>query len=406
MRKYKAVVIDGKKVLRSLTITGICAIIITLSLINISIVQPEIHITDSIGVKNALNEIIPAPETISGPRIGPKEQLSLGIKKGFTFLLTFDPWDNRTAVLGALPIVKVVNSTYLAKRLDDSAVLVYNPENADLGEGSPDVTPNAAGEYPITEIDSGQAKALEGTKNKILIRNETNFGINIGEMLSSSLGFNMKGSSPKVLIIHTHTTESYTPEGATVYSASSGDRSLDAQKNMIAIGEAAKEVFEANGISVIHDKTVHDHPSFNGSYANSLKTIEKHKAKHPEISIVLDLHRDAFVDEKGSKAKFVTEINGEKVAQLMFVVGTNAGGLDHPNWRENMKLALKFQNRITEKYPTLMRGVNLRKERFNGHTTPGSMIIEVGSSGNTLNEALRGIRLAAGEMADFLNTLK
>ena len=126
---------------------------------------------------------------------------------------------------------------------------------------------------------------------------------------------------------------------------------------------------------------------------------------YPELSVVLDLHRDAFIYDDGSKAKFVTEIDGEKTAQLMLVVGTNGGGLDHPNWRENMKLALKLQNRICEKYPTLMRGVNLRKERFNGHTTPGSMIIEVGSSGNTLSEAIRGAELAAAEIADFLNGL-
>ena len=89
----------------------------------------------------------------------------------------------------------------------------------------------------------------------------------------------------------------------------------------------------------------------------------------------------------------------------MFVIGTNAGGLEHPNWRENMKLALKFQSRICDKYPNLMRGVNLRKERFNGHTTYGSMIIEVGSSGNTLDEAIRGAKMCAAEMAEYLNNL-
>jgi stage II sporulation protein P len=137
-----------------------------------------------------------------------------------------------------------------------------------------------------------------------------------------------------------------------------------------------------------------------------LKTVESYKAQYPSICIVLDLHRDAYVYENGSKAKFVTDIDGQKTAQLMLVVGTNGGGLDHSDWRENMKLALKLQNTILQKYPTLMRGVNLRKERFNGHTTHGSMIIEVGSSGNTLAEAKRGATLGAEEIARFLNTLK
>ena len=174
---------------------------------------------------------------------------------------------------------------------------------------------------------------------------------------------------------------------------------------MIAVGEAIKSVFEEKGIAVMHDTTIHDHPSFNGSYANSLKTVESYKEKYPELAVVFDIHRDAFVYDDGSKAKFVTEIDGEKAAQLMFVVGTNGGGLDHPNWRENMKLALKLQNAISGKYPSLMRGVNLRKERFNGHTTAGSLIIEAGSSGNALGEAIYGAKLGAAEIAEFLKGL-
>jgi stage II sporulation protein P len=216
----------------------------------------------------------------------------------------------------------------------------------------------------------------------------------------------MIGKGPKVLIIHTHTTECYSPEGAVTYNTGKSDRTLDETSDMIAVGETVEAVFDKHDIPTIHDKTVHDHPSFNGSYASSLKTIESYLKKYPSICIVLDLHRDAFVYENGSKAKFVTRIDGKNAAQLMFVVGTNGGGLDHPHWRENMKLALQLQNSIVQKYPSLMRGVNLRKERFNGHTTKGSLIIEVGSSGNTLAEAKQGAALGAEEIAKFLNGLK
>jgi stage II sporulation protein P len=226
--------------------------------------------------------------------------------------------------------------------------------------------------------------------------------VDVESMLSTPLNLNLKEKGPKVLIVHTHASECYSPQGAESYKAGTSDRSLDNSRNMIAVGEAAKKVFEKWGIEVIHDKTIHDHPNFNGSYANSLKTVEGYLAKYTSICVVLDLHRDAFVYENGSKAKFVTEINGEKTAQLMLVVGTDAGGLEHPYWRENMKLALKIQNRIMEKYPGLMRGVNLRRERFNGHTTRGSLIIEVGSSGNSLDEAVRGITLGAEEIAKLL----
>ena len=104
-------------------------------------------------------------------------------------------------------------------------------------------------------------------------------------------------------------------------------------------------------------------------------------------------------------AKPVTEIDGRKAAQLMFVVGTDANGLYHPNWRNNMTFAIQLQNAINNKYPTLMRYINLRQERFNGHTTNGSLIIEVGSSGNTLDEAIYGMTLAAEVIADYLLSL-
>ena len=184
------------------------------------------------------------------------------------------------------------------------------------------------------------------------------------------------------------------------------DRSLDKSQNVVKVGEAMKQIFEEKGISVIHDTTLHDHPNFNGSYENSKKTVNSYLKKYPEICIVLDVHRDAFIYDDGSKAKFVSEINGKKAALLMFVVGSDAGGLEHPQWKENMKLALKLQSAISQRYPTLMRGVNLRTERFNGHLTKGSMIIEVGSSGNTLSESVEGAKLGAEAIADFLNTLK
>ena len=89
----------------------------------------------------------------------------------------------------------------------------------------------------------------------------------------------------------------------------------------------------------------------------------------------------------------------------MFVVGTDEKGLYNPDWRENLCAAIHFQTAITQKYPNLMRKINLRRERFNGHTTHASMIIEVGTSGNSLNEALNGIEAAGNCIANYLNSL-
>lgn len=403
MKKYTAVVIDGKKLIRRITVAITAVVVAAACILNINIADIDLSTSGFSFARNAVSETVPALGAADAQNLF--DRAVAAVKKGISFVLTFDPFDPRTLVFGHIPLVHEVSQGFLAVSANKGVEAVFNPKNADMGEGSPEPEAPPAGQYPITAVDSGQQKALGKSKNKILIRNDTNFGINIDEMLSAPLKLDMKGDGPKVLIVHTHATESYSPEGASTYSADKSDRSLDPTKNMLAVGEAVKAVFDRAGIETIHDKTLHDHPNFNGSYANSLKTVEKYKAKYPSICVVLDLHRDAFVYENGSKAKFVTQIGGRDTAQLMLVIGTNGGGLDHPDWRENMKLALKLQNKISQKYPSLMRGVNLRKERFNGHTTYGSMIIEVGSSGNTLSEAIRGATLGAEEIAEFLKSI-
>lgn len=404
MKKYKAVVIDGKKVIRRMTAATIVMVVLLAGILNIRISDFRLPLNVEGLAERALTESV--PQTAGSAELGNTlDELVVAIRKMVSFVLTFDPFDPRTVVFGQVPLIHTVSQSYLASTANAGVSAVFNPKNADQGYGQAEPSTPESGEHLIREVDSSQAKTLGSGKNKILIRNETSFAINTHEMLNAPLSLNINGSGPKVLIVHTHATESYSPEGVTTYQTDKSDRSTDTSQNMIAIGDAIKAVFDKAGISAIHDKTLHDHPSFNGSYANSLKTIESYKAKYPSICVVLDIHRDAFVYEDGSKAKFVAEINGKKAAQLMFVVGTNGAGLDHPNWRENMKFALKLQNKITSKYPRLMRGINLRKERFNGHTTNGSLIIEVGSSGNTLSEAIRGATLGAEEIAEFLNDL-
>lgn len=329
--------------------------------------------------------------------------IAAAARRTLAFFLSFDITDSRTVIAGELPLLRTVSRGPLAVMANGETVAAYNPRGADTGGGSAEPDTPAGGLYPIKTIDSSQGKALG--KGKILIRNETDYGIDINEMLSSKLKLDMKGAGPKVLILHTHATEAYSAEGATEYLSDRSDRSLSEEENVIRIGNVIEEELKKAGIEVLHDKTLHDYPNFNGSYANSLKTIEKYKAQYPSIQAVFDVHRDAFVADDGSKAKFVTDAGGAKAAQLMLVVGTDAGGLEHNNWRENMKLALQLQQFISEKYPTLMRGVNLRRERFNGHTTLGSLIIEVGASGNSMSEAENGARCAAQRIGEYLAAL-
>lgn len=398
MKPYRAIVIDGKKIIRRGLQIGIMAVVISLILINMKIADVQWNIPDG---RRIIHDSIPAIRQNDG-----EGQLSFAeiFKDVFSFVMTFDPYDEKTVFFCELPVIRAVSGGYLARTANRNAEELYTAQNTD--DDTADVPEPQGEQLPIKEVDSSQAKTFGKDSGKILIRNETTYGINVDEMLKAPLTFDMKGNAPKILIVHTHGTESYSPEGAEVYQADKSDRSLDKSQNVVAVGEAMKQIFEERGIAVIHDTTLHDHPDFNGSYENSRKTIEGYLAKYPGICMVLDVHRDAFIYDDGSKAKFVSEIDGKKAAQLMFVVGTDAGGLNHPKWRENMKLALKLQNHINGKYPTLMRGINLRTERFNGHTTCGSIIIEVGSSGNTLAEAIAGARYGTEAIAEFLNTLK
>ena len=145
-----------------------------------------------------------------------------------------------------------------------------------------------------------------------------------------------------------------------------------------------------NVIRTVHDTTVHDYPSYKSAYTRALTTINSNLKKYPSIKAVLDVHRDAFVYEDGSKLRVVSNQNGTETAKVMLVVGTDSMGLEHPNWRGNLAFAAKIQNTAQMMYPGLMRPIDIRRERFNMHASPGSILLEVGSNGNSLQEALEG----------------
>ncbi|MEE0943935.1 MAG: stage II sporulation protein P [Clostridia bacterium] len=234
---------------------------------------------------------------------------------------------------------------------------------------------------------------IENTASSVLeIKNQSGKSVDCEKLVSEPLNFIKKGQKPQVLIIHTHTTESYFDK----------DRSVDENKNMIAVGKVVKEKLTDAGISVIHDTTVHDYPSYNGAYTRAAATTNKRLSENPEINIILDIHRDAIASNDGSKLSLVTEINKEKTAQLMFVVGTDAQ-LSHSKWQENMKLALKLQRKANELYPTLMRPINLREQRFNQQLSEGSIILEVGTNGNSIEEAKRGAVYISDVIVKVLN---
>lgn len=221
----------------------------------------------------------------------------------------------------------------------------------------------------------------------------------LSQLLTKPLSWELQSSEPTVLILHTHATECYTPAAGEEIALSGEYRTLDREQNMVFIGQQVAAILREGGIGVIHDTDFHDSPSYEAAYSSAREAIAQYIAQYPTIQLVLDLHRDA---SGGSGPQLVTTatVGGQQSAQLMLVVGTDAGGSSHENWQENLALALKLQTVLEWENPGLCRDINFRAQRFNQDLTPGSLIVEVGAAGNTRAEAtLAAQALAKGILA-------
>lgn len=219
-------------------------------------------------------------------------------------------------------------------------------------------------------------------------------------------------NGPLVLVLHTHGTESYFEdrtnlsdfaeapvvsyfvEGETVF------RTTDPEKSVVSVGAAFCEALEAQGIPTLHCTVMHDKEDFNDAYVLAAETAKQYLKQYPSIQYVIDLHRDAVV-RGDSYVKSHAEVEGESVAQVMLVVGTNQNGR-HPNWQQNLTVACAFKDKMDALYPSLSRSLYLRTARFNQEFLPGCMLLEVGSAANTLDEARAAARLAAQSLAAMI----
>lgn len=229
------------------------------------------------------------------------------------------------------------------------------------------------------------------------IRNKTDLEADIAALMGEPLTQRLSAAGPQILIIHTHGTEAYLPAAGEEYTPSDPYRTTDPERSVIRVGDALCSALEEYGLRVLHDRTLYDYPSYAGSYERAAASIEAYLAEYPDIALVLDVHRDAIGDAS-TVYKTCAAANG--TAQVMLVCGTDEY-LEHPLWRENLKLALAMQAAAMSANGTLMRPIHLAPERYNQQYTTGSLIIEVGTNGNTLSEALAAAELfgrAAGEM--------
>lgn len=261
----------------------------------------------------------------------------------------------------------------------EEAIVTVVPTAAPATTPQPTVTP----EILETVIAGG-----------ITVDNKTHYNIDTAQLLTEGPSIRLTKGQPQILIIHTHSSEAYTMDDFDQYVPSDDSRTQDLNYNIIRVGDALTEALRDYGLEVIHDREIYDYPSYTGSYTRAGQAIECYLEKYPSIAIVIDLHRDA-IGSGDVVYKTMAEGEGDACAQTMFVVGTDASGLTHPQWEENLKLALYLQSAVHSKHPTLQRPVKLVTERYNQQLTTGSLILEVGSNGNTLREALNAIEMFA-----------
>ena len=247
-----------------------------------------------------------------------------------------------------------------------------------------------------TEVITNNPIALNYNSQygNVKIKNQTSH-----DLTEEMLNPNIEITNKNILLFHTHTCESYTPSENFQYTETGNFRTTDLNYSVARVGTELENQLKSYGHNVIHDTTYHDYPSYNGSYTNSLATVQNILQNNP-TDIIFDIHRDAI----GSRSDYApcVKIGDDVCAQIMFVMGSDEGGLWHPNWNQNLKFAIKVQAKAEEMYPGLFKPLTLTKYRYNQHTGKYASIIEVGATGNTMDQCLNSMKYFAKVLDEIL----
>lgn len=246
-----------------------------------------------------------------------------------------------------------------------------------------------------TEVQSSNVPNKYTTQyNGVKIKNEVKY-----KLTEEILKPDITVKKDNILIYHTHSCESYTPSEKYQYKKTGNFRTTNKNYSVIRVGNELEAQLKTYGYNVIHDESYHDYPSYTGSYANSLKTITKLLDENKNTDVVIDLHRDAIGDSTYAPT---VKIGEEYAAQLMFVIGGNEGSIKHETWAQNLKFAIKVQEKANELYPGLFKPIILRGTTYNQHVTKAATIIEVGATGNTLDQTLVSMKYLAKVLSEVV----
>ena len=244
------------------------------------------------------------------------------------------------------------------------------------------------------------------------INNSTGYSPDIATLIEkklkgdSSVELLAASNEPQVLIIHTHGTEAYSKDGAIYCESDSCDvRTSDTSKNVVAVGRTVAEILNENGISTLHCTIMHDSLQYKDSYARAEETVRRYMEEFPSIKLVIDIHRDSIIKSSGEIVRPVAELDGKAAAQLMCVVGSDWAGDTHPEWENNLSLALKLRERLNGECENICRPVFLKPNTYNQELAPFSLLVEVGAEGNSLEEAERSAELFAKALGSLFDEI-
>lgn len=265
------------------------------------------------------------------------------------------------------------------------------PTDPTTAPTEPSSEPTQPTEPPVPPINVERPTFTADEAGLINVNYGTRLRPDLKELLLQKLEWDLTGDEPTVLILHTHGTEAFTPTAERPYEEYGGEyRTKDERYNMISIGDELTRLLTERGLTVLHDRTPHDLNDYNDAYENSRAAVQAYLQQYPSIKMILDVHRDAAEYSDGTQWATSATINGQPAAQVMLVVGSSASE-SHPNWKTNLSLAEKLYLSIHRTCAGVERPINLRAKIYNQDLSTGSLIVEVGSTGNTHEEAMRAL---------------
>lgn len=330
---------------------------------------------------------------------------------GFVVVRAKNAFDFSDIMLMSMKIAMPNGSTNMQSTEEPKSEKVEKPlgniesEEETANKTSPDnVSHEGERTYPVQEISQRTGNM---SFENISVKNTTSFDLDIESTLKKPLPFTIEDNhTAQVLIVHTHTCESYLDDDSDFYYESFYPRTTDKKKNVSAVGDAIAKALKSKGISTVHSTTLHDYPSYDGSYDRSYDTIQEYLKKYPNIKVVLDIHRDSMTADDNTKYKPTFTYEGKKAAQIMIMTGRDVDTDGFPFWDENLIFALKLQKTCEDMYEGFTRPLDFGDFTYNMNVNNGSLLIEVGTDANSLDEAIRSGEMLGNALANCLQNGK